>query len=57
MLREFLLLAVFYTLELLKAHNNVMTLKKYNILNDKVNLINASISNLYKNINSTNNFK
>jgi len=54
MLREFLLLAAFYTFELFKAHNNVANLKKYNILNNKVELINASLTNLYNNINITN---
>tara|TARA_B100000795_G_scaffold269733_1_gene260113 strand:- start:2051 stop:2215 length:165 start_codon:yes stop_codon:yes gene_type:complete len=52
-MREFLLLALFYAVELLKFHNNFVNLKRYNILNDKLFLMNASIANLYKNKNIT----
>jgi len=53
MLKEFLLLTLFYGLELFKAHNNIASLKRYNILNDKVSLLNYSITNMYKCINNT----
>jgi len=54
MLKEFLLLIVFYGLELFKAHNNITSLKRYNILNEKVSLLNYSITNMYKCVNKSN---
>jgi hypothetical protein len=53
MLKEFLLLTIFYALELFKAHNNIASLKRYNLLNDKVYLLNSSITNMYKYINES----
>ena len=53
MLKEFLLLSLFYALELFKAHNNVASLKRYNILNDRVSILNYSITNMYKCINES----
>jgi hypothetical protein len=53
MLREFLLLATFYAFELFKVHNNVANLQRYNILNDRVSLLNSSITNMYRSINDT----
>jgi|AACY02.1.fsa_nt_gi hypothetical protein len=53
MLKEFLLLTLFYGLELFKVHNNIASLKRYNILNEKVSLLNYSITNMYKCINKT----
>lgn len=53
MLKEFLLLTLFYGLELFKVHNNIASLKRYNILNEKVSLLNYSIANMYKCINKT----
>ena len=53
MLKEFLLLSLFYTLELFKAHNNVVSLKRYNLLNDRVSILNSSITNMYKFINES----
>jgi hypothetical protein len=53
MLKEFLLLTLFYALELFKVHNNVASLKKYNILNDRVSILNSSITNMYKFINES----
>lgn len=53
MLKEFLLLSLFYALELFKAHNNVASLKRYNILNDRVSILNSSITNRYKSINES----
>jgi len=53
MLKEFLLLSLFYALELFKAHNNVASLKRYNLLNDRVSILNSSITNMYKYINES----
>ena len=53
MLKEFLLLSLFYALELFKTHNNVVSLKRYNILNDRVSILNSSITNMYKFINES----
>lgn len=53
MLKEFLLLSLFYALELFKAHNNVASLKRYNILNDRVSILNSSITNICKYINES----
>ena len=53
MLKEFILLTLFYALELFKAHNNIASLKRYNILNDRVSILNSSITNMYKFINES----
>ena len=50
MLKEFLLLTVFYGLELFKAHNNIASLKRYNILNYLIKphyQLNILLSNLH----------